>query len=426
MSVSSEFQGDSAKQVSCADPLDHRLEQPFRDMNAHSILSKDLHAALDSARPHLLRSVRLQGIPSDVTEDVVQETLLEAWRSLAHLRDPQHFGAWLDGICRNICLRHLRAQRRAHGEIPLSLYEEQTLEAVADPRLFDPADLLDRYDLEHLLDLALAHLSAEARQVVSLYYLADLPQQEIAQRLRLTLRTLEKRLQRARQQLRWIFSSTLRAEVEACGIDIAAHEHVLWRDTHMWCVFCGRRRLRGQIVTQAGGKSDFRLRCETCSLRFGGDILTISNLALPPTFRAFRPLYKRIISQEKAYFVQAFATGNPICRNCGDVAVARITQPNEWDDPLPESIWATVSCPRCQTKAISSVTSAVCFGEPLARSIVDQFMALHPHCIVEPAQPVDYQGQVAIRLRLITTGSSRRLTLIVHAQTLQILTIIHE
>ncbi|HKD76651.1 MAG TPA: sigma-70 family RNA polymerase sigma factor, partial [Ktedonobacterales bacterium] len=201
-------QSELPDQLSHADSLDRCLEQQLRDLDGHATLSRNLHAVLGSSRPHLLRYARLRGIPSDAAEDVVQETLLEAWRSLMHLRDPEHLGAWLDGICRNVCLRHLRAHYRGQDEIPLSaVYEEGGAEDIPDPQAFDPADLLDRYDLEHLLDLALAHLSDEARQVVTLFYLADLPQQEIAQRLRLNLRALEKRLQRARQQLRQIFSS---------------------------------------------------------------------------------------------------------------------------------------------------------------------------------------------------------------------------
>ncbi|HZR39337.1 MAG TPA: sigma factor, partial [Ktedonobacteraceae bacterium] len=61
--------------------------------------------ALASARPRLLRLATVRGVAPDAIDDVVQETLLEAWQYLDRLRSPEHFDAWLDGICRNICRR---------------------------------------------------------------------------------------------------------------------------------------------------------------------------------------------------------------------------------------------------------------------------------------------------------------------------------
>src|SRR5260370_13162335 len=71
-----------------------------------------LHPAVErrmaAARPRLVRLARLQGVAEEGAEDVVQETLLEAWRSLDALRSPDRFDAWLDGICRNRCRRWAR------------------------------------------------------------------------------------------------------------------------------------------------------------------------------------------------------------------------------------------------------------------------------------------------------------------------------
>src|SRR5215472_9909772 len=48
-------------------------------------------------------------------EDLAQETLLEAWRHRATLRDPTNLQSWLSGIARNVCLRWRRAQGREHS-----------------------------------------------------------------------------------------------------------------------------------------------------------------------------------------------------------------------------------------------------------------------------------------------------------------------
>ena len=47
---------------------------------------------------------------TEAADDCVQETLIEAWRHLDQLRAPERFDAWLNGICRNICLRWQRAR----------------------------------------------------------------------------------------------------------------------------------------------------------------------------------------------------------------------------------------------------------------------------------------------------------------------------
>jgi hypothetical protein len=75
----------------------------------HAVLLADMEQLFTEARPRLLRLARLNGMTSDVADDVVQETMMEAWRHLANLRDPQRFSAWLDGICRNVCRRQAKA-----------------------------------------------------------------------------------------------------------------------------------------------------------------------------------------------------------------------------------------------------------------------------------------------------------------------------
>ena len=72
-------------------------------------LVNDIDATLDSARPRLMRLASLHGIAPDAAEDVVQETLIEAWRHLNQMHTPARFDAWLTGICRNVCLRWIRS-----------------------------------------------------------------------------------------------------------------------------------------------------------------------------------------------------------------------------------------------------------------------------------------------------------------------------
>src|SRR5690242_13555272 len=62
-------------------------------------------------------------------EDLVQQTLLEAWQHAPRLYTPDLRGPWLLGVARNICLRWLRSHGRetarqvrlAGGDEPLDV-----------------------------------------------------------------------------------------------------------------------------------------------------------------------------------------------------------------------------------------------------------------------------------------------------------------
>src|SRR5215813_15401864 len=132
-------------------------------------------------RPRLLRLARLRGVAPDALEDVVQETLLVAWKKFDTLDSPEHAQFWLDEICRNICSRYLRASSQdASRRLPFAdLFVnsdlsdlEETL-AASDPAMLDldPAEVLSREDLFQLLKQALNLLPEQAREAVEMYYL---------------------------------------------------------------------------------------------------------------------------------------------------------------------------------------------------------------------------------------------------------------
>src|SRR3954471_21682459 len=54
----------------------------------------------------------------DAARDGVQETLIETWRSLPTLRDPDAFEGWLQRILVRACYRAVGARRRRIVEVP--------------------------------------------------------------------------------------------------------------------------------------------------------------------------------------------------------------------------------------------------------------------------------------------------------------------
>ena len=134
---------------------------------SHEVLFFDKEQLFAGVRPRLLRLARLRGVVPDMLEDVVQETLLVAWRRLDRLQSPEHFHLWVDEICRNICQRFLRAYSRdASRLIPFFAstsdgepdeFEKALRASASDAEALDPAEMLSRHDLTVLLEQALGH-----------------------------------------------------------------------------------------------------------------------------------------------------------------------------------------------------------------------------------------------------------------------------
>jgi RNA polymerase sigma factor (sigma-70 family) len=393
--------------------------QPWRSHEAVAAFTGTTSEKLEVARPRLLRLARLNGIGPDEAEDVVQETFLEAWRRLELLREPEHISAWLDGICRNICRRHLHAQATAPNmrELPDSLDEADT--DLPDALAIDPAEELERQDLQVLLDRALGHLSQSTRELIELCYLAEWPHREIAERLEMSLGALELKLHRARRQLRQVLHGALRDDARAFGLFLSEEESLGWQETRHWCFLCGKRRLRGIVEQQPGSGAAMRLRCPACSLQYDLDLVNTGTFPDVSPIHSFRPAVKRWM-QAGAEFYQICLSQRrcPTCQSTVQIQIVdRRTRvpPYSHCDALPLGIYARVDCPSCGPGFCEAYLPA------LLQASVRDFL-LRPRVLYEPATFTTYAGQDAITLRLVDLTSAETLAILAHPQTLRVLT----
>jgi RNA polymerase sigma-70 factor, ECF subfamily len=138
--------------------------------------------------------------PDEDARDLCQEAFLKAYRGLGSFKREARFSSWLYQIALNVCRDRLRRRR---GKIPVSLDEvEDGRDGALTTPAPSPLELVEARDLRHLVEHAMATLSAEEREVVILKEYQELTFPEIAEALEVPLSTVKTRLYRGLSQLR--------------------------------------------------------------------------------------------------------------------------------------------------------------------------------------------------------------------------------
>jgi hypothetical protein len=250
-------------------------------------------------------------------------------------------------------------------------------------------------------------------------------------RLGLSISALETRLHRARRQLRRILNGDLRSEAESLDLPLDNEDSAQgWRATSVWCYYCGRERLHGSFETLPGGQKYLRMRCPTCSQRFGFDIVNGKGLVPVDQLRSFQPAFKRTMRGVSHQVLQAIAAGQVPCRCCGKPVPVEVGGPQlkaaslTPDDPLKRHFWIHSRCRWCGGKGLGgfSADDAVYWSHPE----IQTFIQRHPRWLNEPDRPIEYQGQAAILFRLSDHQSAAQLDVIAHRQTLHVLTTVQK
>jgi RNA polymerase sigma-70 factor (ECF subfamily) len=133
---------------------------------------------------------RLSG-NATTAEDLVQETFVQAWRSIHSLRDPHAGRVWLLQILRHCWYRQQRTSSR------------RPLENVLDMDVVSPEPPTDVHTASHdYVQRALDELSPAYREPFVLVVMEGFRCREVADMLELPLGTVLSRLHRAREVLK--------------------------------------------------------------------------------------------------------------------------------------------------------------------------------------------------------------------------------
>lgn len=176
-----------------------RLPRPDRVMAVQDLVIQARAGDRDAFSQLAARSIgRLTAVARMIlrdeyaAQDAVQETFIEAWRSLPGLREPDRFEAWTRRLLVRACFKSGRRNRRVGiVEIRLTPADEPAISG-------SERDLAIRDQLER----GLAQLPAEQRAVVVLVYYLDLPLVDAAHAMNVPVGTVKSRLNRATHALR--------------------------------------------------------------------------------------------------------------------------------------------------------------------------------------------------------------------------------
>jgi RNA polymerase sigma factor CnrH len=153
-------------------------------------------------RPMLLGYARalMNGEEHDA-EDVVQETLLAAHRSLATFDKGANFAGWLRGIARNKALESRRAARRRRIVVDSRIVEGiEEVYALFDAASPGEENWTER--MQRLLHKCLERLTQNLRDAVVRVYREELSLHDAAAAMNVSHSALAQRLSRARELLR--------------------------------------------------------------------------------------------------------------------------------------------------------------------------------------------------------------------------------
>lgn len=132
-----------------------------------------------------------------LAEDVAQEAMLEAWRSIDRFDGRCRFSTWLYGILRHRFLKAMnRSSRRSFAELPS---DEASIVPLAKT---DPSVDSQRVEDAARIRKAVSALPAEHRQVIELRFFADATLEDIAVTLDIALGTVKSRLHNGLEKLR--------------------------------------------------------------------------------------------------------------------------------------------------------------------------------------------------------------------------------
>ena len=143
-------------------------------------------------------------------EEVAQDVFVKAYRSLADFRGESKFSTWLYTIANTTSITFLRKKKLdVH-----SLDNEKVFEVADSKDSGLRANLVEQKSRVNMVNEAIAMLSPDDAEIITLFYKAEQNLEEISRILRLETNTAKVRLHRARTRLKEKMEKNFSEEVK--------------------------------------------------------------------------------------------------------------------------------------------------------------------------------------------------------------------
>jgi RNA polymerase sigma-70 factor (ECF subfamily) len=153
--------------------------------------NREARKRLEQSRARLYRVAFSWCHNAALADDLVQETLMKAYRNSGQLRDPKAGQSWLFSILSNCYNDHFRRNRETEDIDNVTLVDDTT-----------PETETDQLQIVNKVRQSVAKLSEGQRQVMTLVDLEGFSYNEVSEILDIPIGTVMSRLCRARNALK--------------------------------------------------------------------------------------------------------------------------------------------------------------------------------------------------------------------------------
>lgn len=141
-------------------------------------------------------------------EDIAQQVFIRIWRGAKSYEPSARFTTWMFTILRNLVFNEMRRQKRKPTTSSNAIEEDGGM-ILSLENSHSPDEALEQAELQRAVDQAIASLPEKARMAVQLRRFENMPYEEIAKTLNMTVPATKSLLFRARNMLKETLSAFL-------------------------------------------------------------------------------------------------------------------------------------------------------------------------------------------------------------------------
>lgn len=162
-------------------------------------------------------AMRLLGNQTDA-QDIAQTVFVKAYEAFGNIGESRTAGGWLKTVTTNLCINHLNRYRnrwRFFSEMKSEDSDAEFSDTLAAPEVSESG--LDEATRRQMLQDALCRLPDSQRVPLVLFHFEDMPYEDIAERLGVSLSKIKTDIHRGRQALKRYLQHKLDAADSPAG-----------------------------------------------------------------------------------------------------------------------------------------------------------------------------------------------------------------